>query len=92
MIHGMSEGTIKRLDNSDTSFAAIVRTRTNIRSGMSPIQAHRKAFNNSHLKEKDLIALPKYLKWKKSNNIQTPKHSAKPKLVSQKGTRNVLQM
>ena len=70
MIHGMSEGTIRRLDNSDTSFGAIIRTRTNIRSGMSPLQAHRKAFNNSHLKEKDLRALPKYLEWKKLNTIQ----------------------
>ena len=92
MIHGMSEGTIRRLDNSDTSFSAIMKTRTNIRSGMSPLQAHRKAFNNSHLKEKDSRSLPKYLEWKKSNKIQTPAHSAKPKLVSEKGSRNLLQM
>ena len=66
----MSEGTIKRLDNADTSFSAIMKTRAHIRSGMSPLQAHRKAFNNSHLKEKDLRALPKYLEWKKLNTIQ----------------------
>ena len=39
MIEGMSEGTIRRLDNSDTSFPAIMRARSNIKSGMDPCQS-----------------------------------------------------
>ena len=91
----MSEGTIRRLDNSDTSFPAIIRARNNISSGMDPVKAHRKAFNNSHLKEKDLRALKKYLEWKKKSNT-----SLVPEMTSNKrhmikresGSRNVLQM
>ena len=47
-----------------------MRVRSYIRSGMSPFKAHRKGLNNSHLKEKDIKALPNYLNWKKSNTIQ----------------------
>jgi len=69
MIHGMSEGTIKRLSNSDTSFPAIIRAKTHIKSGIDPLKAHQKAFNNKHLKVKDLQALPKYLEWVKTQNV-----------------------
>ena len=69
MINGMSEGTIKRLSNSDTSFAAIVKARSYIKSEMDPLKAHHKAFNNNSLKRKDLLALPKYLEWKKTQNV-----------------------
>ena len=68
MIEGMSGLTIRRLDNLDTSFPVIMRARSNIKSGMDPVKAHRKAFNNSHLKVKDLKALPKYLEWKKTSS------------------------
>ena len=64
----MSEGTIKRLSKSDTSFSAIVRARTNIKLKMDPLKAHHKAFNNNSLKKKDILALPKYLEWKKTQN------------------------
>jgi|TARA_B110000285_G_C14940201_1_gene521634 hypothetical protein len=52
MINGMSEGTIKRLSKSDTSFSAIVKTRSYIKSGIDPLKAHHKAFNNNSLKKK----------------------------------------
>ena len=93
MIEGMSEGTIRRLDNSDTSFGAIMKTRGFIRAGMSPLKAHRKAFNNNYLKEKDLRSLPKYLKLKeKSKMPTTPKiqHNTRPTIKSLPGSRNVL--
>ena len=95
MIEGMSEGTIKRLDNSDTSFAAIMRARSNIKSGMDAVKAHRKAFNNNHLKKKDLQLLPRYLEWKKQSKITTgfgTNTNRKPKLKSLPGSRNLLQM
>lgn len=95
MIEGMSEGTIKRLDNSDTSFGAIMRARSNIKSGMDPVKAHRKAFNNSHLKVKDLKAVPKYLEWKKRSStplVEKTNTQNKHMLKREKGSRNVLQM
>ena len=95
MIEGMSEGTIRRLDNSDTSFPAIMRARSNIKSGMDPIKAHRKAFNNSHLKVKDLKAVPKYLEWKKKSNTSlVPEMTSNKRhmLKRESGSRNVLQM
>lgn len=95
MIEGMSEGTIRRLDNSDTSFGAIMRARTNIRSGMDPVKAHRKAFNNSHLKVKDLKALPKYLEWKKTSStplVAKKNSNTKHMIKRESGSRNVLQM
>ena len=95
MIEGMSEGTIRRLDNSDTSFPAIMRARSNIKSGMDPIKAHRKAFNNSHLKVKDLKAVPKYLEWKKRSSaplVEKTNTQNKHMLKRESGSRNVLQM
>ena len=95
MIEGMSEGTIRRLDNSDTSFPAIIRARSNIKSGMDPVKAHRKAFNNSHLKVKDLKALPKYLEWKKTSStplVAKKNSNTKDMIKRESGSRNVLQM
>ena len=68
MIHGMSEGTIKRLSNSDTTFAAIIKAKTNTNSGMPPLTAYRKAFKNNSLQKKDLKSLKSYLDWKKNQN------------------------
>lgn len=95
MIEGMSEGTIKRLDSSDTSFGAIMRARSNIKSGMDPVKAHRQAFNNSHLKVKDLKALPKYLEWKKRSSmplVDKTNTQNKHTLKRETGSRNVLQI
>jgi hypothetical protein len=69
MIDGMSEGTIKRLSNSDTSFAAIIRARTKTREGIKGLKAYRDALGNKTLKEKDLKALPNFLKWQKKQEI-----------------------
>ena len=69
MIDGMSEGTIKRLSNSDTSFAAIIKARTKTNEGMKGLRAYREAFGNKKLLKKDLKALPKFLKWQKKQEM-----------------------
>jgi hypothetical protein len=69
MIDGMSEGTIKRLSDSDTSFAAIMRARTKTIEGMKGLKAYREAFGNKKLLEKDLKALPNFLKWQKKQEM-----------------------
>ena len=69
MIDGMSEGTIKRLSNSTTTFAAIIKARTKTREGMKALRAYREALGNKKLLEKDLRALPTFLKWQKKQEI-----------------------
>ena len=96
MIMGMSEGTLKRLQQADTSFGAVMNARNYIRNkGMDGLSAHKKAMG-SHLKKKDILALPKYMEWQKKNGVQQkpiitsnkPKH---PTLTRSVGYRNVLQ-
>jgi len=69
MIDGMSEGTIKRLSDSDTSFAAIMRARTKTREGMKGLKAYREALGNEKLLKKDLKALPNFLRWQKKQEM-----------------------
>lgn len=69
MIYGMSEGTIKRLSNSDTSFAAIIKARTKTNEGMKGLRAYREALGNKKLLKKDLKALPNFLKWQKKQEM-----------------------
>lgn len=101
IIMGMSEGTLERLQRADTSFGAIMKARNYIRNeGMDGLSAHRKAMG-SHLKKKDILALPKYMDWQKKNGLEqqaiitsdenSSAQANRPKLTKSVGSRNLLQ-